>query len=668
MGKHSNRLNRLLSALLAVMMIATPFLGLNVFAATTGTTYYVSTTGNDANTGTTATSALKTFKKALEKAVAGDTILAKGGTYSEKIVVSKSGTAGAPITIKNAPGETPVLDGTGMTPTWDGMVTIENKSNVTIEGFEIRNYKATKSSSVPMGISVYGAGANIQLLNNRIHAIENPTGNAHGIRVFGTNGSTPVSNIVVNGNHIYNCKLGQSEALVLNGNVDGFKVNYNVVHDNDNIGIDFIGYEGTAPANDNTRNGECVGNTVYNISSAGNPTYGGDACAGGIYVDGGMNILIDRNTVKNCDIGIEVATERGPMTRNITVTNNLVTDCKPQAGISFGSAGDSAGGGVEYLKVFGNTLYNNSASIQIQNADSSTNLIKGNIFRGETAIEGKVGSNVFASNITADPLFANAAAGNFQLQAGSPAVDAGAEAIGSLDLAGNPRVSGARVDAGAFEHQQGSTTATAPTTTTTTQPTATTTTTTATSTQPATTISNEDTSSSSEDTYISRRAWDSRRTTDSSEDMASSTDSVAVATSSESGLASITSSPMTATNSLDSVAVVLGDSPVEFDADMGTPFIDSNSRTLVPFRAVLEKYGCRVQWKATEKIAVAKMNGIEVQVPIGESYVLVNGVKKINDTTAQIKEGRTYLPIRIVLESFGASVSWDASTKTVLVD
>ncbi|NDL68451.1 stalk domain-containing protein [Anaerotalea alkaliphila] len=578
MEKHSNRLKRLLSALLAVMMIATPLVGYKVFAATTGTTYYVSTTGDDANTGTTATSALKTFKKALEKAVAGDTILAKGGTYSEKIVVSKSGTAGAPITIKNAPGETPVLDGTGMTPTWDGMVTIENKSNVTIEGFEIRNYKATKSSSVPMGISVYGAGANIQLLNNRIHAIENPTGNAHGIRVFGTNGSTPVSNIVVNGNHIYNCKLGQSEALVLNGNVDGFKVNYNVVHDNDNIGIDFIGYEGTAPANDNTRNGECVGNTVYNISSAGNPTYGGDACAGGIYVDGGMNILIDRNTVKNCDIGIEVATERGPMTRNITVTNNLVTDCKPQAGISFGSAGDSAGGGVEYLKVFGNTLYNNSASIQIQNADSSTNLIKGNIFRGGTAIEGKVGSNVFASNITADPLFANAAAGNFQLQAGSPAIDAGAEAIGSLDLAGNPRVSGARVDAGAFEHQQG--TATPP----------------------------------------------------------------------------------------QAVSVVLRNVPIAFDANTGIPFIDANARTQVPFRVVLEKYGCTVEWNATAKIAIARKDGIEVQVPIGKSYVLVNGTAKQNDTAALIKDGRTYIPIRVVLESFGAKVSWNPTTKTVIVD
>lgn len=112
----------------------------------------------------------------------------------------------------------------------------------------------------------------------------------------------------------YNCKLGQSEALVLNGNVDGFKVTNNTVHDNDNIGIDFIGYEGTAPANDNARNGICTGNRVYNISSKNNP-HMLEMSAGGIYVDGGFNILIDSNIVKNADIGIEVATEQGSATK-----------------------------------------------------------------------------------------------------------------------------------------------------------------------------------------------------------------------------------------------------------------------------------------------------------------------------------------------------------------
>ena len=41
------------------------------------------------------------------------------------------------------------------------------------------------------------------------------------------------------------------------------------MHDNDNIGIDFIGREGVCPnpANDMARDGLCAGNTVYGIDS-----------------------------------------------------------------------------------------------------------------------------------------------------------------------------------------------------------------------------------------------------------------------------------------------------------------------------------------------------------------------------------------------------------------
>jgi hypothetical protein len=58
-------------------------------------------------------------------------------------------------------------------------------------------------------------------------------------------------------------------------------------------------------------------------------------------------------------------------------------------------------------------------------------------------------------NVIADPLFVNAAAGNFHLQAGSPCVNAGNNSYitTATDLAGNPRVSGGTVDVGAYELQ-----------------------------------------------------------------------------------------------------------------------------------------------------------------------------------------------------------------------
>ena len=113
-------------------------------------------------------------------------------------------------------------------------------------------------------------------------------------------------------------------------------------------------------------------------------------------------------------------------------------------------------------------------------------------------------------------------------------------------------------------------------------------------------------------------------------------------------------------------SVSISGDDIIYTEDSGKPFIDENNRTQVPFRQTIEAIGADVYWDNTNKIAIAEKGEIKVEIPIGKSYIFVNGEKVVNDTAALIKNNRTYLPIRIVLEAFGYEVSWDNDSKTVI--
>ncbi|SFH80114.1 protein of unknown function [Tindallia magadiensis] len=116
------------------------------------------------------------------------------------------------------------------------------------------------------------------------------------------------------------------------------------------------------------------------------------------------------------------------------------------------------------------------------------------------------------------------------------------------------------------------------------------------------------------------------------------------------------------------ITIVMDGEPLRFTEATGRPFIDENNRTLVPFRITLESFGAQVHWDGQNRIATARKNGTTVQVPIGQPFIMVDGERVPNDTQAVIAEdGRTYLPIRKVLEAFGGVVHWQASSQTIFV-
>lgn len=436
----------------------------------TSLTYYVSTSGSDSNNGLSEAKPFKTISKAVSIARAGDTVYVRGGIYNEKITMPYSGTADKPITLQNYPNELPVIDGTNIRAVDDGaLINISSRSYIHISGFEVRNYISPDSRCV-IGIRVDGGDSKgIEIRNCKVHDIKttysgsNENRNSHGIAVYGTinDQNRSIDGIVIDGNEVYDCKLGQSESVTLNGNVTNFKITNNSVHDNDNIGICFIGFEGTAnngragvatAMQDRARNGVCVGNNVKNITSGKNPTYS-DRCADGIYVDGGYNIIIERNTIDNSDIGVEAASEhKNCKTQYITIRNNLVTNCSGVGGVLFGGASRSNGTATD-VKIYNNTLYNNEPNICIQNANSATNEVKNNICYPGTYLEGTKGNNIVSNNLTTNPKYIDVSARNFHLQSSSPAIDSGVTVdYGDMDLDRNPRVQGKAVDKGCYEY------------------------------------------------------------------------------------------------------------------------------------------------------------------------------------------------------------------------
>ncbi|WP_083609457.1 stalk domain-containing protein [Paenibacillus sp. P3E] len=52
---------------------------------------------------------------------------------------------------------------------------------------------------------------------------------------------------------------------------------------------------------------------------------------------------------------------------------------------------------------------------------------------------------------------------------------------------------------------------------------------------------------------------------------------------------------------------------------------------------------------------------------IGSKSITLNGVKKPIDVAPIVKNGSTYVPIKVVMDAFGGSASWDKNTKGILV-
>lgn len=113
------------------------------------------------------------------------------------------------------------------------------------------------------------------------------------------------------------------------------------------------------------------------------------------------------------------------------------------------------------------------------------------------------------------------------------------------------------------------------------------------------------------------------------------------------------------------INIMVGGKKIEFSNNTGYPFIDNAKRTATPIRAVLEAFGATVEWNGATQTVTLTKGDTTVEVPVDARYILVNGERQYMDSSATIVGGRTYLPIRAVIEAFGGTVAWDAANNRI---
>jgi hypothetical protein len=451
----------------------------------TGPQFYVSTTGNDANNGTSVSTAWRTIQKAMNSATPGSTVNILAGTYNERLTLGVSGTAGNYITVQpygfSVPaggcggytgiacaGDQVVLDYGYLGTVSDGIpfLEINGKSYVRMQGLTFQNFSTLEANFLlNWGVRIEGTANFIEIKYSKfLHNKETgPWNGCCALAHFRVQG--PASNIWVYGNEIGDIVSNYGEALTADGATQSnFIAENNWLHDTDALGIDVHG---------GANNYTIRGNKLEYISIKRDGTVWYNNAASAIYNDGANTGVMERNLIDHAGVGLQAMSEPGqPATHDVTIRNNVVRNCN-QHGVVIGTwYSNSDGSSVYNINVYNNTFYANNNGIVIRPMQSSTVSWENNVSAnnannyvntlnwnpGNTDYNLYFGSGAGpgAHILTVDPLFNNALAGDLSLQALSPAINAGdpntsTSVAGTLDFAGNPRILGGRIDIGAYE-------------------------------------------------------------------------------------------------------------------------------------------------------------------------------------------------------------------------
>lgn len=99
--------------------------------------------------------------------------------------------------------------------------------------------------------------------------------------------------------------------------------------------------------------------------------------------------------------------------------------------------------------------------------------------------------------------------------------------------------------------------------------------------------------------------------------------------------------------------------------DAGPVLIEN--KAFLPVRALVEQMGGKAQWDAETQIAEFTYGEKTVSLQIGSAAAMVDGAEKPLEQPPEIRNGRIMLPLRFVMEEFGAKVIWEEATQKIII-
>lgn len=378
---------------------------------TTAKNYYVAPNGDDAADGTPERP-LATITAAVQRAGAGDHVIVRGGIYRQSVnIFEKAGTPAEPIYVSEHPGETAVIDGTGITA--NGLVIIDRSAHVRFENFEVRN---SSGAGIMIRDSSY-----IKVRGNEVHecagggiqassSAAQPAGTTH--------------DIVIDGNEVYRCVLENRERVATSGwqqaiaalRAARVEITENRVHENYGEGIDYILSD----------DGLIAHNKVWDNYSAN------------IYLDNAQSTRVDSNFIYASGAeafhrngqpadGIVAANEAYPEQNpldGLTITNNIVV----RTNTGFNYFESQYGRGLHNSTIANNVFYSTvGPGVKIENGTGGVNVHDTTTFAGNIVYQkyGRPFASVPAAGITFR--------GNTWFGGGDPATIAAGEGDSTTD-------------------------------------------------------------------------------------------------------------------------------------------------------------------------------------------------------------------------------------------